>query len=281
MTRFLLKTSRPRFWLYLAGPYLVGYTAGVDTLRVAFDPLFAAWFLYFLVPANLLLYGVNDLFDGDTDRFNPKKRERENLLERPHVSALRRALLLTGVVTALAVASAGTMALVLLWLAFLTLAIGYSAPPLRLKARPVVDSASNVLYGLPGILGFHQASGHLPAAEVVGAVLLWTAAMHLFSAVPDIESDRRAGLATTAVLLGYRTSLVACAGLWLGAIALVVASALPLAVAVVGALYPLVPLWLASSPTARIGPVYWLFPRINGAAGFALFAAAFMSKSYV
>ena len=70
---FLIKVIRPRFWLYIFGPYLVGLAAGassrVDFLR--FDALLFG--LYFLFPANLLIYGINDIFDFETDRRNPKK----------------------------------------------------------------------------------------------------------------------------------------------------------------------------------------------------------------
>jgi lycopene elongase/hydratase (dihydrobisanhydrobacterioruberin-forming) len=278
MTHFLVRTSRPRFWLYLAGPYLVGYAAGIERLQVGFDPLFAAWLAYFLFPANVLLYGVNDLFDGDTDRFNPKKLDKENLLAGGEAGLLRRALAVVAVVTAVAVAASGSPRIALLWAAFIALAVGYSAPPLRLKARPVLDSASNILYGIPGFIGFYQSSGRMPGAAAVAAVFCWTAAMHLFSAVPDIDSDRRAGLRTTAVALGYRGSLAACAALWLAALAAGAWGSLAVGVAAAGIIYPAIPLWLALGPERRIGPVYWLFPYINAAAGFALFAAAFLPK---
>ncbi len=83
---FLLKVSRWRFWLYLAGTYLVGFTIGVRDLNLLLTGWFWLHFLYFTLPANLLLYGINDLFDADSDASNPKKSAREHLLasaERP------------------------------------------------------------------------------------------------------------------------------------------------------------------------------------------------------
>jgi 4-hydroxybenzoate polyprenyltransferase len=280
VTGFLLKTSRPRFWLYLAGPYVVGYTAGADGVRVGLDPLFALWLVYFLLPANLLLYGVNDYFDRDTDALNPKKGDRENRLRDAQARTLRRALAAVLAATVLAAAPSTDATLYALWAAFVGLSAAYSAPPLRLKARPLVDSASNVLYGLPGVIGYYQSSGTLPPAAVMLAVLLWTAGMHLFSAVPDIACDREAGVRTTAVALGYRGSLLLCAALWAAALAAGAASVVPAGLAAAGLVYPAVPLWLAARPRAPIGPVYWSFPLINGLAGFCLFGAAFLSKPH-
>ena len=71
--QFLLKVSRPRFWLYVFGPYIVGLAAGAAT-RDDFVRIENLVFgLYFLLPANLLIYGINDIFDFETDRLNPKK----------------------------------------------------------------------------------------------------------------------------------------------------------------------------------------------------------------
>ena len=47
----LLVTSRPRFWLYLAGPALVGIAFGGSTLGDLVSPVALALFAYFLLPA--------------------------------------------------------------------------------------------------------------------------------------------------------------------------------------------------------------------------------------
>lgn len=43
----------------------------------------------------------------------------------------------------------------------------------------------------------------------------WVIAMHCYSAIPDIQPDRQAGLNTTAVYLGKNKSLIYCAILYL------------------------------------------------------------------
>ncbi|MFM7088214.1 MAG: hypothetical protein ACKOW9_01625, partial [Candidatus Paceibacterota bacterium] len=93
----ILKMSRPRFWLYLAGPFLVGYTASAFSLDAFSDWRFWVLLFYFLIPANILLYGVNDLADQDTDAFNAKKDDKEGRLVDYQRKFVYTALALSGV----------------------------------------------------------------------------------------------------------------------------------------------------------------------------------------
>lgn len=265
--------SRPRFWLYLAGPYAVGFAAGASTLSDLLGSSFWAHLLYFLVPANLFLYGVNDLADADTDRLNPKKDSREHRLgagERGDLAIAVGVCAAAGVVLALAAPSGAHRALML---AFLGLGALYSVPPARLKSRPFLDSASNVLYAVPGFLGYVQSAGALPPAAALLGAASWTAAMHLFSAVPDIAADHEAGIRTTAVALGARRSLLLCAALWVLALVCLVILLPGRAIAWLGWVYPAICLALLPDPRP-VERVYWAFPALNAAAGGLLFALA-------
>lgn len=274
----LLSVSRWRFWPYLAGTYLVGYAIGMrkpdDLLSLGF------WLhlLYFTLPANLLLYGINDLCDEDTDAHNPKKGAQEHLLQVSDRAWLWRGVAASLVLT-LGVAFFQRTGQERLWLgAFVVLAAVYSAPPLRLKARPFLDSASNVLYAVPGFLGFVQSSGGGVGWFAVVAAGLWTAAMHLFSAIPDIEADRASGVCTTATLLGRKPSLALCSGLWLsfaGWVATVDAYR-PWSMALF--LYPAIPLALMRMPPTTLQRAYWRFPAINGLIGMGAFFVVALQK---
>ena len=81
----------------------------------------------------------------------------------------------------------------------------YSLRPLRFKARLLLDSFSNVLYILPGIMVFliFEPLENLSWPLIVSA-WVWAMGMHLFSALPDIKSDRSAKVKTTAVWLGFK-----------------------------------------------------------------------------
>jgi 4-hydroxybenzoate polyprenyltransferase len=94
MFTFIFKISRPRFWLYLAGPYLVGYAAGVHFIKDFLNLCFFVYFFFFLSIANIFLYGVNDLYDHDTDIKNERKGKDENLLSSSDNQLLKKAIIL-------------------------------------------------------------------------------------------------------------------------------------------------------------------------------------------
>ncbi|WP_128477960.1 prenyltransferase [Halorussus pelagicus] len=275
---YLLTLSRPRFWLYLAGPVLVGVAYGAESASDLFAPVAVALFAYFLVPANVYLYGVNDIFDADIDAENPKKtgegapeaRFRGGKAVAAVVAVCGLAgLALAGALLAGALgtnASAGAGAA--LWVvAFLVLGYAYSAPPFRLKTVPPLDSVSNGLYVLPGAAAFVALAGRQPPALAVAGGWLWAMAMHTFSAIPDIEPDRRAGIRTTATMLGERATLAYCGTVWL-----VAAGAFGLLDLRAGALLLLYPLLAAgvAETDVDVARAYWWFPAVNGLVGMVL-----------
>jgi len=262
--RYLLTLSRPRFWLYLAGPVLVGATYAATELGDLAAPVVLALAAYFLVPANVLLYGINDVFDRDVDEHNPKKEERE--------ARYRGSRDVLVALAASGVLGLGTFAITppvsWPWLAgFFVLAVGYSAPPVRFKTTPVLDSVSNGLYVLPGAAAYAAVAGtHPPALAVLGG-WLWTMGMHTFSAIPDIEPDREAGIRTTATWLGESTTFAYCIGVW--ALAAAAFALLDPRFLVVFGVYPAFCAWVAASDVS-VDRAYWWFPYLNGAAGMLL-----------
>jgi len=264
MLRYLLVLSRPRFWFYLAGPVLVGVAYGAPTTAELFAPEAVALFAYFLVPANVYLYGVNDAFDAEIDAENPKKDDREARYRGgPAVAAVVALCGLAGAALAAALPPGARIWVV----GFLALGFAYSAPPLRLKTTPPLDSVSNGLYVLPGAAAFAAVAGRQPPALALVGGWLWAMAMHTFSAVPDIEPDRRAGIRTTATLLGERATLAYCAGCWLlaaGAFGL-----LDLRAGALLAVYTVLAVGVAGTDV-DVDRAYWWFPAINGLVGMAL-----------
>ncbi|MBP2146109.1 4-hydroxybenzoate polyprenyltransferase [Methanofollis sp. W23] len=270
--------SRPRFWIYTGGTYVLGYALGMASWTAFFLPTYALYLLYFFFPANVFIYGVNDRWDRETDRLNQKKREKEHYLVDAERQDLRTVLLLVAGFSLLLLVSQ-TPEEKLVFLLFLFLSYFYSAPPLRFKEVPVLDFSSNMLYIMPGVFGYLLASGTFPPLLLVAAGFLHIAAMHLFSAVPDIECDRAAGITTTAVLVGERASLLLCLLFWSGFALLVIGLAgfSPLALPVL--LFPAVPLLLLLSRRMRIGRVYWYLPLVNTALGGLAFTAVTLSKA--
>ena len=261
---YLLRLSRPRFWLYLAGPALVGAVYAAGSTAEPFAPLVLALYAYFLVPANVFLYGVNDVFDADVDAENPKKDDREVRYRGGRdVVLVVLACGVLGVAALPALPTQGALAM----LAFLALSVQYSAPPFRFKTTPFLDSLSNGLYVLPGVVTYAAVAGGFPPVAAVAGGWLWTMAMHTFSAVPDIEPDRRAGIETTATFLGERRTYAYCGAVWTAAAA-VFALVDPRLGALLG-VYPVFLAWVALSDVA-VDRAYWWFPFLNTTVGALL-----------
>jgi 4-hydroxybenzoate polyprenyltransferase len=272
---YLFWLSRPRFWLYLAGPVMVGVAYAAGSPAELFSPLAVVLFAYFLVPANVFLYGINDVFDADIDEINPKKDDKEVRYQGGPLVIL--SVFASGAVGILLVPFLDPAALVSFGLFYL-LAIEYSAPPLRFKTTPILDSISNGLYALPGIAAYAAIAGQYPPAAAIGGGWLWTMAMHTFSAIPDIEPDREAGIRTTAALLGEDWTYAYCGLVWLGAAA-GFGLVHPFLGAVLG-IYPLLVVAIAVSDIA-VDRAYWWYPAINTVVGAVLTMGALWRMLYV
>jgi len=263
---YLFWLSRPRFWFYLAGPVVVGVVYGATEPAEFFSPLTVSLFAYFLIPANVFLYGVNDRFDVAIDERNPKKSEdgREVRFRGDStVTATIVAATLLGLVFVPFLPVEGIVALA----GFYLLGTAYSAPPLRLKTTPLLDSVSNGLYISPGIVAFAAMTGEFPPLLAIAGAWLWTMGMHTFSAIPDIEPDREAGIRTTATALGGRWTLGYCGGCWL--LATVLMGLVHPFLAGVFLVYPLFAVGIAAA-SVDIARAYWWFPIINMLAGTLL-----------
>lgn len=264
------KVSRPRFWFYLAGPFTVGCIWGAESFLDLATPEFFLHMFYFLLPANLFLYGINDYWDSDTDLLNPKKGEKEHLVKGVERRQLRRLLAVTLALSAVLMLLQKSPGERLIFGAFLFLSYSYSAKPLRFKAVPFLDFASNILYALPGVFAYHQVTGLMPPPVVLVAAFLHTSAMHLFSAIPDIEWDVKANLITTAVLIGEEASMLLCLAFWSAFTALVVLIGNGSPMSLLPVMYPLLVLTLLIQRRGAES-IYWLYPYINTGLGGTLF----------
>jgi 4-hydroxybenzoate polyprenyltransferase len=162
---------------------------------------------------------VNDASDVVGDRISARKAGSPVVEGRLTPGA---ALRIGGVASGLAVLAAlplgglftlGTALVVLLGWA-------YSAPPLRLKARPGFDVAVNaVVVGALGPLGGWVAvTGTVDGFPwpIAAIGLLAVGGLYLPTTVVDRDADRRVGIRTTAVVLGPRSTFELGFGLWAG-----------------------------------------------------------------
>lgn len=268
--RFLLKVSRPRFWFYVFGPYIVGLVAGISTRGELANVVYLLFGIYFLFPANLLIYGVNDIFDYETDKLNEKKLNYEALVTPEKRTTLWAAITITNI-PFLAFFFLNDLRAALFAIGFLFFSFFYSAPPIRAKTKPFLDSAFNILYIMPGLFAYALVTTEFPPAKVIIAGACWTAAMHAYSAIPDVDADRQAGIKTIATVCGANVTLIVCTILYLAS-AVIAAEYLGFLSVSLGAAYLI--LVLASFRSVRTGTLFKLyraFPIINVLAGFLIF----------
>lgn len=262
--------SRPRFYLYLFGPWLLGSVAATSQLNLLQNWQWLLWSFFWIVPANIILYGINDVADRDTDRFNTaKKGQEEHLFQTSDTNwlvfwILSSACLLTYLATLLPLLP------LLLTVAWLVLALLYSLPPIRLKTKPLLDSYSNVLYVLPGFASFTWLSDSLPIWWIPVAAWSWAIALHSFSAIPDIMADHKAGIATIATWLGLKGGLLFATFHW------AIASGMSIYFGgwlfAPTLLYPLLVFSIRNLDLDDIRKWYWKLPWLNALIGGYFYA---------
>lgn len=267
----LIKISRPRFWTYTAGPFLIGSLIANKNLLFGFDFRFYILLLILLIPANLFIYGVNDYFDSRSDSANPKKEKKEFKYTKKRQKIYIQAIFfgIIGIIVGLLMSISFFTKIILILFYFL--AFFYSAPPLRFKSLPFFDFISNSFYALPAVIGYYEFSGKFINFYLLAAMLFWTGAMHIFSAISDIEFDKKEEIKTTAVLLGKDKSLLLCFVLWSLFFIIVVGFDFIFLISVI---YPFIPIYLFFNSQISIDKIYWSFPYINTLLGFALFIYA-------
>ncbi len=125
--------------------------------------------------------------------------------------------------------------------------VGYSAPPLRLKERPVLDSlTSSTHFVAPALYGVALAGGAWTSEvlAVLVAFFCWGAASHAFGAVQDVEAKLDKGRGSVATVLGARrTTRLALAVYALAAVVLLVGAGWPGRLAALVPVLHLVNVW--------------------------------------
>ena len=265
LVKYVIEMSRPRFWFYLAGPVIVGVSYGATGISDFIKVSNILLFLYFLIPANMYLYGINDIFDKDVDEYNPKKSESGNEVIYRGNRIIDIIVAISGVIGVCFFALLSFQAMIPILL-FLSLGFAYSAPPFRFKTTPILDSITNGLYILPGISAYIFLSGELPPSSIITGAWVWSMGMHTFSAIPDIKPDREAGIMTTATYLGKKNTFAYCGVLWILSAVLFINISIFFAVLLV---YPIVLAYIYFS-SKSVSKSYWWFPYINVIIGMIL-----------
>ncbi|GBE80561.1 hypothetical protein SCP_0302760 [Sparassis crispa] len=164
-------------------------------------------------PLCAIVFGVNDVYDYESDLRNPRKKAEgmEGGILNPvfHKDVLTAAYWSSAIVMTAAMVC-GEPQNVLANAVLVTLGWQYSSPPFRLKEIPVVDSISNgLIVFLAWFIGFSFSGRSIAEAPAKGYMMsLCTAGVHALGAVMDTEADRAAGQKTIAVVLGKRCAAI-------------------------------------------------------------------------
>jgi 4-hydroxybenzoate polyprenyltransferase len=166
-------------------------------------------------PFNLLIYGINDIFDQETDNINARKGGMEGAKISPsEVKPIFIGVALTNIPFLIYFAFTVPIAAMVWILAYALFFYFYSSPPFRFKARPVWDSVSNTDYAFP-LVFIPLAFGNEPLWFAAIGLMVWSMAKHTFDAVQDIPQDSYVGIKTTAVWLGTKGSAYWVGIFWL------------------------------------------------------------------
>jgi len=206
--RQLLLSSRPLSWVNTAYPFAAAYLLGVGRI----DALLVVGVLYFLVPYNLAMYGINDVFDYESDLRNPRKGGVEGaVLDRRFHRITLWAVVVTNVPFIVVLVAAGSPPSWVVLAISLFAVVAYSAPVLRFKERPFVDSlTSSTHFVSPAVYGLALAGSDFtaPLVLLLVAYFLWGIASHAFGAVQDVLADREGGIGSIATIIGARRTVV-------------------------------------------------------------------------
>ncbi|MCT9871410.1 prenyltransferase [Paenarthrobacter aurescens] len=267
-----LLASRPVSWINTAYPFAA---AMILTTR-EIDWVLIVGTFYFLIPYNLAMYGINDVFDYESDLKNPRKGGIEGALLQPR---LHRPMLwlaaITNVPFLLVLAFTGGPAV---WISLTVSAFAvaaYSVAGLRFKERPVLDSlTSSTHFVSPAVVGLALAGADVTPGLLIllVAFFLWGMAAHAFGAVQDIEPDRQACIGSIATVIGARRTVRLAVVLWLVAGLAMLATPWPgplAAIIAVPYIANCAPYWNVTDSTAARTNVAWRrFIWLNYGSGF-------------
>ena len=204
----LFWSSRPVSWVNTAFPFFAAYLFVSEQI----DLTLVIGSFFFLIPYNFLMYGINDVFDYESDLRNPRKGGIEGALLDPKYHKIT---------IWSSIGFAAIFVVYLLWvgsdaadfwlLVTLIAVLAYSVPKLRFKERPFLDSFTSAVHFVgPMVYGLVLAGSLITDSRVIAVIAAfmgWGMASHAFGAVQDVRADREAGIKSVATQIGARSTV--------------------------------------------------------------------------
>ena len=203
----LLVSSRPLSWINTAFPFAAAYL--LSTGRI--DVTLVVGTVFFLIPYNLAMYGINDVFDYESDLLNPRKGGVEGALLDPriHRTTLWAAALSCAPFLVYLVLVGNAASWLVLAISMFAV-VAYSVKGLRFKEKPFLDSlTSSIHFVSPAVYALVLAGAAFTPALglILVSFLLWGIASHAFGAVQDIVADRESAISSIATVIGGRATV--------------------------------------------------------------------------
>jgi 1,4-dihydroxy-2-naphthoate octaprenyltransferase len=206
--------TRPRTLPAAVAPVLVGTAMAIADDKFAFWPAAAA-----MTVALLLQIGVNlanDYFDYvkgvDTrDRLGPPRVTQSGLIPARQVKTGMLVAIVLSTIPGLYLASVGGWPVILIGLFCFASALAYSGGPFPLASHGLGDLFVFIFFGLVAVCGTYYVQAlHLnPMVWLMGSILgLLITAILVVNNLRDIQTDRRSGKRTLAVMIGERGSRI-------------------------------------------------------------------------
>ena len=198
----LFVSSRPLSWINTAFPFAAAYL--MTTRQV--DLTFILGTIFFLIPYNLAMYGINDVFDYESDMRNPRKGGVEGaVLDRSLHKVTLWAVVITNVPFLIYLVAVGNLDANIVLAVSMFAVVAYSMKGLRFKEIPFLDSfTSSTHFVSPAVYGVILAGATFTPDLwlILNAFFLWGMASHAFGAVQDIQADREGELSSIATVIG-------------------------------------------------------------------------------
>lgn len=203
--RKLFMVSRPVSWINTAYPFAVAYllAGGSDYVLLVVATIF------FLIPYNLMMYGVNDIFDYESDIRNPRKGGIEGMREQKELHpVIAKAVVISSTPFIAYLLLVGTLVTNMVLAVVLFFVVAYSIAKLRFKERPFLDSVTSSIHFVgPAVYGLSLTTFAPEAWLYIIAFFAWGMASHAFGAVQDIIPDREGHIASIATVMGARATV--------------------------------------------------------------------------
>lgn len=201
----LLVASRPFWWVNT----LAGFVASYYIIGQQTNWTLVVGVVFFAFGYNLLMYGINDIYDYESDILNPRKTGVDGsvLPKVKHGSLWRWIFIINTPLIAWLYIAGNTPSNV--WLTImLFMVIAYSIKGLRFKEVPILDSfTSSFHYTSPFIFGGLLVNANELYIPAFITYFVWVMANHAFGAIQDITPDKKANIKSVATQLGAKRTI--------------------------------------------------------------------------